>query len=72
MITRSDIRSFPSLREKENDYTHQLNTFHHKLQEIAKTGRTEGVVSTFEKASKSSQRALSKLIEKLDKLSEQS
>lgn len=53
-------------------YTHQLNTFHHRLQEIAKTGRTEGVVSTFEKASKSSQRALGKLIEKLDKLSEQS
>jgi hypothetical protein len=72
MITRSDIRSFPSLREKENDYACKRGPSPRFVCCTGSLALAEGVVLTFEKASKSSQQALSKLIEKLDKLSEQS
>ena len=50
-------------------YTHQLGTFHHKLQEVMKSGRIDNITSTFKQASKASQKALAQLVQKLNQLS---
>ena len=53
-------------------YSTVIGNFHQALQQTVDSGRIDGLISNFEKQARSSKRSLMQLIDKLDKLAENS